>query len=133
MDPMRKLLLSIIAGLLLAGPVYAFGIGNHDVAEADRLQIQEAMRQYVDGHLVDGKYPLYDALNGGFKHLKFKLLHPDVVQISDFYVSCLDFVADDGAAYDIDFMVAKGPNGYHVVQDIIHAVDGRKRAYHRER
>lgn len=127
---MRKLLLSMLAGLFLAGTAFAFGGG---VAEKDRIQIQEAMRHHVEANLVDGKYPLYDALNGGFKHLRFKLLHPDVVEMQGFYVSCLDFVAEDGTAYDIDFMVAKGDHGFRVVQDIVHAVDGRKRAYHRER
>jgi len=125
---MRKLLLPALAVLLLAGPASASGL-----ADADRLQIQAAMRHYVEDNLVDGAYPLYDALNGGFRHLTFKLLHPDVVEMSGFYVSCLDFVDEKGAAYDIDFMVAKGEHGYRVVQDIIHAVDGHKRAYHHER
>lgn len=128
---MRKLLLAGLVVGLIAAP--AFSMDARDIDPGTRTEVQKAMRKHIVESQMAGAYVIYDALAGGFKHLTFKQVHPGVVVMSGFYVSCLDFVDENGVTYDIDFMVAKGENGYRVYRDVIHAVDGQKRSYHRER
>jgi hypothetical protein len=128
---MRNLLRAALAAACLTLPVAA--AAAPDVPEPVRLAVQEAMRHHVTENLTGGTYVVYDTLAGGFRHLTFRELHPGVVTIGGYYVSCLDFVDEKGVPYDVDFMVSKGDHGYRVVQDLIHAVDGQTRAYHRER
>ena len=45
---------------------------------------------------------------------------------STYFVSCSDFVAEDGTLYDIDFVVS---GKYGVVTSIVHAKDGRHKSY----
>jgi hypothetical protein len=135
MKAMRRTMRGIVTTGLVMGlfSLPALSMADRDLDPGTEAQIQKAMRDHIVASQMDGGYVIYDALGGGFKHLTFKQVHPGVVQMSGFYVSCIDFVDEGGLLYDIDFMVAKGDHGYRVYRDLIHAVDGKVRSFHRER
>lgn len=97
-----------------------------------RQAIKEAMMHHVEATTIDGRYVIYDVVEGKLKKLKFAELHEGVVKKGDFFVSCADFVDAAGHKYDLDFLVAKKGDRLRVFQGLVHSIDGAKRAYHLE-
>ena len=77
----------------------------------------------------NGKFPMFDPDSRTLVQLEFKNFH-DSVEIkgrkNPYFVSCADFVAEDGTMYDIDFFVSKN---YGVVSALVHAKNGVKSKY----
>ena len=77
----------------------------------------------------NGKYPMFDLDSRSLVQLKFKDFH-DSVEIrgrtTPYFVSCADFVAPDGAMYDIDFFIS---TKYGVVSVLVQAKNGVKSKY----
>lgn len=102
------------------------------IATTHRDAIQQAMAKHIQ-QLTEvngnGHYPIFDPESRTLAQLKFKDFH-DSVEImgrtNAYFVSCADFVASDGTAYDVDFLLSKK---YAVVSAIIHAKDGKKSSY----
>jgi len=67
---------------------------------------------------------MFDPETRSLKQLKFTKFH-DSVEIKGrtnaYFVSCADFVAEDGTLYDLDFFVSKN---YGVVSTIVHSKNG---------
>ncbi len=97
-----------------------------------RDSIQRAMAEHIEQVIEkngNGKYPIFDPDTRTVVQLTFKEFH-DSVEIrgreNPYFVSCSDFVAEDGTLYDIDFVVS---GKYGVVTSIVHAKDGRHKSY----
>ncbi|GJL54926.1 MAG: hypothetical protein NPIRA02_20580 [Nitrospirales bacterium] len=109
--------------LLAGGTVW----GQDGIATTHRDSIQKAMGKHIDD-LVElngnGKYPIFDPESRSLLQLKFKKFH-DSVEIkgreNSYFVSCADFVAEDGTLYDLDFFVSKN---YGVVSALVHSKNG---------
>jgi len=56
-------------------------------------------------------------------------LHSGVVKKGDLFISCADFVAEDGTKFDIDFLVQPDGQRYEVVSAVVHAKGGVKSPY----
>jgi hypothetical protein len=97
-----------------------------------RVGIQAAMVEHIKHNSVDGRYAIYDAPKGELKWLTLDKLHEGIVKKGDFYVSCADFVDQQGKEYDIDFLVIQESRSYRVLESVVHAEDGKKRKYHLE-
>ena len=124
---MRMLLIIV---MLATVPAWA---GNDPSIKGElRQAIKQAMVEHVAATTIEGRYVIYDAVEGKLKKLKFAELHDGVVKKGDFFVSCADFVDATGQKYDLDFLVAKQGDGLRVFQGLVHSIDGEKRAYHLE-
>ncbi len=125
---MKAMLSTICAGLLLAGVAWA----DDGIVSTHRDAIQAAMGKHIEEMIEsngNGKYPMFDPDARTLVQLEFKNFH-DSVEIKGrknaYFVSCADFVAEDGTMYDIDFFVSKN---YGVVSALVHAKDGVKSKY----
>ena len=125
-------LVSAAAALLLLASAPALA-GDDPTIQGDlRTSISGAMTDFVETQTVSGHVPLYDPVEGRLLRLKFEALHSGIVRKGDFYVSCADFVDQDGRKIDVDFLVIPDGETLRATQAIVHSVDGEKRAYHLE-
>ena len=97
-----------------------------------RTNVHEAMNQFVADQTVDGVVRLYDAVDGKLLSLESYELHSGIVKKGEFYVSCADFVDQDGRKIDVDFLVLPKNGKLQTTQAIVHSVAGKKRKYHLE-
>ncbi|MFQ5504534.1 MAG: hypothetical protein ACE5F1_07015 [Planctomycetota bacterium] len=123
-------LVAVLLTLTTGGAALA---GDDPSIEGDlRTGIQAAMNSYVESQTIDDVVRLYDPVEGRLLRLKFKALHSGIVRKGDFYVSCADFVDQEGREIDVDFLVLPDGATLRATQGVVHAVDGKKRAYHLE-
>lgn len=94
-----------------------------------RQGIQASMSQFIEHQTVDGVFPHYDPVDGKLLHLSQANLHAGIVKKGDFYVSCADFVDQDGRKIDVDFLVTSTGKDTRTLQALVHKVDGNKRPY----
>ena len=113
-----------------------FGISNTVFSADDpsiqgeaRTKTQKAMSNHIDGNTYKGTYIIYDAVTGDLLRLQFKELHKGIVKKDDFYVSCADFVDNNGNKYDLDFLVVDNSGKFDVYEAIVHKVNDDKRKY----
>lgn len=97
------------------------------VATTHRDAIQSAMMAHIKDvteHNGNGHYPVFDPNSKTVIQLKLKGFH-DSVELkgrdTPYFVSCADFTADDGTAYDLDFLVSRK---YAVVGTLVHSKNG---------
>ncbi len=118
-------------GLLLGG-VTAQAADDPSIQGEVRAGIHQAMNAFVAHQSVDGVVRLYDAVDGKLLRLRLEGVHQGIVKKGDFYVSCADFIDQDGRKIDVDFLVIPVGEGLRATQGIVHSVDGKKRKYHLE-
>lgn len=105
--------------------------GEKEMLSGDMIihGIKDHINETVEAN--SGYYPLTDTEEG--KNLKLKLVkvHEDKVSYikkDDAYFACTDFIAEDGAKYDVDFWMKKDPEGrLEVYQTKIHKKQGLPR------
>ncbi len=97
-----------------------------------RQNIKTSMNDFIQSQTINDKVFLYDAVQGKLLNLKFDNLHEGIVKKNGFYVSCADFIDQNGHKIDVDFLVRPAANKFVTTQALIHAVDGKKRKYHLE-
>ena len=125
--------IALVAGLLTLTAARAALAGDDPSIQGDlRTGLQAAMNTYVESQMVDDVVRHYDPVEGRLLRLKFERLHSGIVHKGDFYVSCADFVDQEGREIDVDFLVLPDGDALRATQGIVHAVDGEKRAYHLE-
>ncbi len=89
-----------------------------------RDKIVASIDQYIQGHLVDGIYLLYDAVTNEMLRLKLAKVHKSTGRkTEDFHVACAHFTDEEGTLYDLDFLLAQKDEKFKVLQAIVHAVD----------
>lgn len=98
-----------------------------------RSNIQASMNDFITGQSVDDTMLVYDAVDGKLLELSLDNLHSGIVKKGDFYVSCADFIDQDGREIDIDFMVREKNDTLITTQALVHSIDGEKRTYHLEK
>ncbi len=105
-------------------------------AESDKLEVQNVMKQYVQGLTADnGLMPII--YQGKVLQLKLATsekypdgFHAGVSNQGNLYTSCADFVdPQTGNKYDIDFLVSKVDGKLQLVQPFVHSVNGEKNPY----
>ena len=124
--------LASLALLLASAPA---GAGDDPSIKGDlRTNIQAAMGDFVTDQSVGGVVRIYDPVEGRLLALESYALHSGIVRKGDFYVSCADFIDQDGRKIDVDFLVLPDESGkLRATQGIVHSVDGDKRKYHLEK
>jgi len=97
-----------------------------------RQNIQASMKNFIRSETIDGAFYLYDPVEGRLLRLKFDKLHEGILRKADFYVSCADFVDQNGRKVDVDMLVRNSAAKLTTTQAIVHAVNDAKRQYHLE-
>jgi len=129
------------AAKLLSLPVLFYttkaAVGTASAASANtpefREAVQAAMLEYIDATKINGKHLIFDAVKGDYVSARFVKLHTNLALVADtFYVSCADFVDDDGNTVDLDYMVANQDGYWAVFQSVVHMRDGTVRQSHME-
>lgn len=126
---MNKLVISVFSMMFISLSLIAFAGDDPSIQGKPRVESQEAMTSHITGNTYDGKYVIYDAVDGKLLKLDFKSLHTGIVKKGDFYVSCADFADNKGNLYDIDFLVGEKDEQFSVIQALVHSVNGSKRKY----
>lgn len=123
-------------GLLLAALIFsatAFSANDASIKGDLRMNIQQSMASFIEQQTIDEHLYVYDAVKGKLLQLKLEELHSGIVKKGDFYVSCADFIDQNGNKVDIDFMVRKANNSLITTQALVHSINGKKRKYHLEK
>ncbi len=114
----------------------ALGLGTGAQAADDpsikgqmRTDIQAAMTTHINYSLLDGKYVVFDGMDGKVMRLTYDALHKGIVHKGEFFVSCADFRDAAGTRYDLDLLVAETDDGYRVMQTVVHKVGDDERKY----
>ena len=98
-----------------------------------REAVQSAMLEYIDATAIDGKHLIFDPVKGDYVRARFTKLHTNLAKVADtFYVSCADFVDENGEIFDLDYMVAEQDGYWAVFQSVVHMRDGKVRDSHME-
>jgi hypothetical protein len=129
---MKKLVAITVAVVLFGVSLVAFAADDPSIKGKVREGIQQAMKNHVDEHMVDGIYMIYDAVTDNLLRLKFSKPHEGIVKKADFYVSCADFNDNAGKYYDVDFLVVEKDGAFQVLQGVVHKEGDQKRKYHLE-
>ena len=125
--------LAIAATLLLGLIAPTAEAGDDPSIKGDlRTDIHESMDAFVAQQTVDGAMRFYDPVDGKLLSLTSYELHSGIVKKGDFYVSCADFVDQEGRKIDVDFLVLPNDGQLKTTQGIVHSVEGVKREYHLE-
>lgn len=122
----------IALAIVLVFSAISFGADDPSITGDTRKGIQAVMKSHIDENSVGGRYVIYDAVTGELKKLKFDRVHKGIVKKADFYVSCADFVDDQGNKYDLDLLVVKKDGDFQAMETIVHSINGKKRKYHLE-
>ena len=130
----RKSLALIVAGLLLGLVLSSLTRAEDDPSIKGKLRqdIQISMRSFIRSETIDGTFYLYDPVEGKLLRLKFDKLHEGILRKADFYVSCADFVDENGRKVDVDMLVRDSAGKLITTQAIVHAVNDSRREYHLE-
>jgi len=91
------------------------------------------MTSFIKQQTIDEHLYVYDAVKGKLLQLKLVELHSGIVKKGNFYVSCADFIDQNGNKVDIDFMVRKANSSLITTQALVHSINGKKRQYHLEK
>lgn len=126
----RALLTSVVVLGLVATSAQAGD--DPSIKGSLRTDIHKAMDEFVAHQMIDGRMRLYDSVDGKLLSLGSYELHSGIVKKGDFYVSCADFVDQDGRKIDVDFLVQTKSGELQVSQGLVHSVEGKKRKYHLE-
>jgi hypothetical protein len=124
--------LAAIFSLSIAATTVAIAADDPSIKGALRENIKASMMSFIESNMISDTYYIYDALGGKLLELKFAKLHEGVVKKGDFYVSCADFVGENGTKVDLDFLVIKDGDNLKTIQAVVHSLDGKKRKYHLE-
>lgn len=116
-------------GLLILWPSGALAADDPSIKGQLRTDIRGSMRQFIKERTAHGSYLHYDPTTGELLNLKLKQVHSGIVRKGNFYVSCADFADQKGRVIDMDLLVIPAGNRLRTSQAIVHAVDGKKRAY----
>ncbi len=130
----RKLLALIGAGLLLGLALSSLTRAEDAPSIEGRLRqdIQTSMKSFIRSETIDGTFYLYDPIEGKLLRLKFDKLHEGILRKAGFYVSCADFVDQNGRKVDVDMLVRDSAGKLITTQAIVHAVNDSRREYHLE-
>jgi hypothetical protein len=126
---MNKSVLSVFSLMFVSLSLIAFAGDDPSIQGKPRTESQTAMTSHITSNTYDGKYVIYDAVDGKLLKLDFKSLHKGIVKKGDFYVSCADFADNTGNLYDLDFLVGEKDGQFSVIQALVHSVNGNKRKY----
>ena len=125
---------AVVAAAMLLGLISTSAQAGDDPSiKGDlRTNVHKAMDAYVAQQTIDGALRLYDPVDGKLLSLTSYELHSGIVKKGDFYVSCADFVDQEGRKIDVDFLVLPNDGQLQATQGIVHSVEGKKRSYHLE-
>ena len=114
---MKNLILSAAVVLVLAVVSHGAQAGMEKIIK--QAQLQSAMQQYIDHHLVDGVFLHFDPEKGQVRRLHPGASHPMILTLGEYFVLCSDFRDDDGSSVNVDFYLAKQGRTYTVFESIV--------------
>ena len=88
------------------------------------------MEQYITNQTIDGKLYVFDAVQNKLLELTSGKLHKRIAKDGEFYITCADYVDQDGQKVDLDFMVKTSGDKQVTTQTIVHAIADKYRPYH---
>ena len=128
----QRVLLSLGAILFLGVASMTYAADDPSIKGDLRTNIKASMNTFVSGQTINGRMYLFDGVQGKLLKMKLVELHDGIVKKGDFYVSCADFVDQNGVVIDVDFLVRPKEGQLITTQAVVHSVDGKKRKYHLE-
>ena len=84
-----------------------------------KVQLQSAMQQHIDQHLVNGTYLHFEAKTGKVLELHPGAAHPTIMKMGNYFVLCSDFRDQAGKSVNVDFYLAPNEDGYVVFESIV--------------
>ena len=124
--------LAAIFGLSIMIATASTAADDPSIKGALRENIKASMMSFIESNMINNRYYIYDAVGGKLLELKFVKLHEGIVTKGNYYVSCADFVDNNGTKVDLDFLVMKNGDNLKTIQAVVHSIDGKKRKYHLE-
>ncbi|MFQ5989459.1 MAG: hypothetical protein ACE5K9_06045 [Candidatus Methylomirabilales bacterium] len=124
---LRALALAIFTlGVLFPCSNLAFAGDEVSIEGQERINIQQAMKRFIDEGTVDGVYRHYDPVTGKILRLEFIDLKSKVLKKGGFYVSCGNFKDHRGRPVDLDLLVIHDGDYMRGTQAAVHKLPGDK-------
>ncbi len=124
---LRTLALAIFTlGVLFPWSNSAFAGDEVWIEGQERINVQQAMKRFIDEGTVDGVYHHYDPVTGKIVRLKFLDLKSKVLKKGEFYVSCGNFKDHRGRLVDLDLLVIQDGDYKRGTQAAVHKLPGDK-------
>jgi hypothetical protein len=120
-------LATLFTALLMPMVVAGRAVDDPSIRGALRAQIWFTMDDYIVSQSGDGIMRLYDPIEDRVLLMEFRRIHEGIVREGDFFVSCADFVDQDGRKLDVDLLVLQSGENLQVTQAIVHKIDEIKR------
>jgi len=95
-----------------------------------RTDITNSMVEYIKKQTIDGKLYVFDAVQNKLLVLTSGVLHKRITRDGGFYITCADYIDQDGQKVDLDFFVKTSGNKQITTQTIVHAIADQYRPYH---
>jgi len=121
------ILASLCAAVLMLMALAVSATDDASIRGILRPQIWAIMDDYLLTQMPYGTMRLYDPVEDKVLELETRAFSERVVRKGDFYVSCADFVDQDGRKIDLDFLVLHTEEPMRVTQTVIHKIDGLER------
>lgn len=83
-----------------------------------RVELQLALRAYIDNATENGIYRFFDTSAGQATSLTLKAMHPVIFVRDGYYLMCADFVGPDGKDVLLDYVVRRMGRAYVVEQAV---------------
>ena len=96
---------------------------SHAFEENSRLELQLALKLFIDSKTTNGAYNFFDVEMGAVRNLKLLNLHPVIFEKDGYYMMCADFL-DRDMVVDVDQSVDWTEEKL-LIDYIIIAADGR--------
>ncbi len=101
-------------GLYLLSLITLMPCTGGAVSLSDKANLQIAMQQYIDRHLVDGTYLSLEPATGQVVPLYPDTAHTVILTMGEHFVLCYDFRDGDGTAVNVDFYLARNDTSFVV-------------------
>ena len=113
----RRILASI--GALAATPVLFPASAAWALSDSTRVQLQYALRSYLDKRVIDGRYPFKNPKTDVWTDLRLKRVHPTIFRHRAEYLMCADFIDRKGRQVVIDYVLSARQAGFTVTREVI--------------
>lgn len=80
----------------------------------DKANLQVAMQQHIERHLVDGAYLRLEPETGEVVPLYPDMAHTVIMEMGEHFVLCYDFRDGEGSAVNVDFYLARADTSFVV-------------------
>ena len=124
------LFIAVLAAMSIMVSNISYAANDTSIQGPLRVNIQKSLETYKKVNTIDGKLYVFDAVQNKLLTLTSGMPRPGIVKDGGFYLTCADYIDQNGNKVDLDFMVKETDGKFITTQTIVHAISDKYRPYH---